>query len=218
MFANIGIDTAEVSAENSIKNVATVLDKSGKKATVKFAYPRSNTYTYCFIYDITDEEWNEGISLESLIEEERSVDIIDMRTPHDHVVELSRSGVRCMLFLARYDADKRTYYLIDQKKENITGQLCALPTVRCTVSYEGLKTGIFKLTSSKQKKAIIQIGGEDPIPGSYLVYRCVGSGRENKKFGIDMHAFRNKKLEIVIHKEEKIEVLPSPENKYLLQL
>lgn len=218
MFVNIDIDKAEVSAENSIKNVLTVLDRNGKKANITFTYPHSNEYIYCFIYDVTDEEWNKGISLETLIAEDRSADIIDKRTPHDHVLNLSRYGLRCMLFPARYDTKSSTYYLLNQKKENITEQLRVLPTIRCVVSYEGLKTGFFKLTSSKHKKAIIQIGGDAPIPGSYLVYRCRGAGREDRKFGIDIPAFWNKKMEIIINKEEKIEFLPSPENEYLLQM
>lgn len=217
MFVNIGIDKSDISTENGIENVLTTLSQNGKKATITFTYPRSNEYIYCFIYDITDDEWNKGISLEKLIVDDRNADIIDRRTPHDHVVELSRFGMRCMLFPARYDTKSSTYYLLNQNRNNVTDQLRLLPTIHCAIRYEGLKTGIFKLTSSKWQKVILRISGDIPLPGTCLVYRCKGSEREGIKFGIDVLTFWNKELEIVIKKEEKIEVLPPKDNEYLLQ-
>lgn len=218
MFINIDIEKAVISTENSIDNVLTTLSQNGKKATVSFTYPRSNEYIYCFIYDVTDDEWNKGISLEKLIADDRNADIIDRRTPHDHVVELSRYGMRCILFPARYDTKSSTYYLLDQNRNNVTDQLRLLPTIRCAIRYEGLKTGFFKLTSSKLQRVIIRIGGDAPIPGTYLIYRCKGSERESIKFGIDILSFWNKELEIIIKKEEKIEFLPPKDNEYLLQV
>lgn len=218
MFVDIKIDDEGHSSDKRIENVSTALSQNGKKANVTFDYAKDKEYLYCFIYDITDEEFNNGISLEMLMASNRNADIIDRRTPHDHVIELSRNGRRCLLFAARYDNKTKTYYLVNQKSSNVTEQLKVLPTIRCSIRYEGIKTGFLKLTSSKMQKAIIYIGGDAPIPGTYMIYRCKGGGRDQIKFGIDIPAFWNKELEIIIKKEEKIEISSSGDNSYLLQI
>ena len=222
MFINIDIDNAEVLPENSIHQIETKISRNGKeagkKAVIVFDYPQNKEYTYCFIYNVNEDEWRKGISLAELIHEEREVDIIDRRTPHEHTIELSRNGIRCLLFPARYDGKRQTYYLLEQKKDNITDTLQLLPTIRCTVRYEALKTGLFKLTSASQQKAIIRICGDAPISGTSLIYRCRGAGRERVNFGIDIPGFWNRELEIIIKKEEKIEILPPANKEYLLQI
>lgn len=216
MFVNFDIDRNTPDNNNIICNVRTKLSPDGKSATVLYDNPKSDEYLYTVIFDVTEEEYNRGINLTLLLEAHKSADIVDKRTPHDHKVSLSRTGVRCLLYPAKYDIKERTYYLLDQRKDNVTDVLKIQPTIRCNIRYENMRTYIFR--PARKKKAVMKISGDSPGPGSCLRYKCKGGGRDSILFGIDMMSFWNREIEIVLNKEEEVTFLPPEDGSFLLKV
>lgn len=219
MSVNFLVDYYEREMDNYISDVRVVFEESGKSARISFCHARSHKYDYGLVYEITEEEYQQEITLQDIISSRRSVDIIDQRYPHDHTVVLSEIGIRCVIYPARYNSSDNTYYLIEQKENNTTELLRMLPTIDCVIRYETMKKriGPFKVGSSKMRKAILYITGKRPVPGSYLIYRCMGAGRERRKYGIDIANFWGKECEILIKKEETIQILPPMDNQYRLK-
>lgn len=222
MFVNLKIENVQdIDFEDrdiQIEYSGMEISKNGKSSRILFNMPNSKNYLYCFIFDISEQEYNNGITLEELIETKKDADIIDRRTPHDHYIDLAREGKRCVLYLARRDIRDNTYYLIDQNQGNISESIKVLPTIRCFLRYEPVKKGLFLRPSSQMKKVWIKITGDIPMPGLYITYCCKGKGREKIRFGIDISAFWNQEAEILIQKDELVEILPPADGTYLLQI
>lgn len=218
MAINYSIEEIENQPKCLIKNVKVHISPDGQKATVAFSMNYHVDYHYCMVFDVSEEEYRNGINLIQLLQDKRDIDIIDRKVPYDHVVNLCDDGVRCMLFAARREGD--TYYVQNQKEDNVSEPLRLLPTIICGVRYESLLVGkVFKRESSKSKKAIIQISGKKrPVDGTYIFYRCVRAGREGIRFGIDVHTFWGAKFEIVIRKNEEIHFIEPEDKSYLLKV
>lgn len=217
-MVNFAVDEAASSERNRITQVKTTLSPDGKKARISCDTRNQKEYSWYFVFDVTEDEYNSGMRLEALVHSDKVPDIIDCSMPHDHTVSLSRTGVRCLHYLARYDAMQHSYYLLNQSQDNASDLLKIMPTIRCQVRYEPIRTGLFGFSSSNVQKAILKIGGDMPMQGTSLVYCCRGAGRERTRFGIDMAAFWNKELQITIKKTEKLEILPPEDETYRLQI
>ncbi|MCD7818368.1 MAG: hypothetical protein LUH07_04885 [Lachnospiraceae bacterium] len=210
-------DEAESSEQNRIRQVKTSLSPDGKKAKISCDTRNQKEYSWYFVFDVTEDEYNSGMRLDALVHSDKIPDIVDCSMPHDHTVTLSRTGVRCLHYLARYDALQHSYYLLDQSQDNASDLLKIQPTIRCQVNYEPIRTGLFGLGTSAQQKAIMKIGGDKPMQGTSLVYCLTGGGRDRTRFGIDLAAFWNKELQITIKKTEKLKILPPEDGTYRLQ-
>lgn len=213
------MDSCEIEKENCISDVKTSFKENGKTAHVSFRYAENRKYSYCLVYEVTEDEYQQGITLLELILSERKPDIICRDHPYNHIVNLSERSVRCLLYPARYDSFDDTYYLIAQRENNVTEVMRILPTIRYRIYYEKIRKGVWTLLKAtpQMKKAVLFFSGDSPLGDSYLTYRCKGGERGNVRYGIEIKEFLNKKCEIIIRKEETVEILPPVDNLYILK-
>ena len=203
-----------------ISNVHLDYGADKKSVDVQWSWPRDSRYSYCFVFDVTVEEEREGIDLERMLQERRPVDIISTGLYHAHRSSLTHTGTRAYLYPARWDNSISDYMVLDQPSDNRSEVFQLKEVIKCRISYESMDRF---LRTVQWKKAVIQLNG---VPHTleeeyaFLAYHCVGAGRDNTHFGIDLGTFGGgQRLELIIDKREKIKMLTlTPEQSRRMEL
>lgn len=211
-----GLD--QESLQGILGNLRVSINESGKNASISFKMKMHSEFHYCLMYMVSEQAFQNGVSLEDFVERQTKPNIIDWQAnPGAFHVLLKKEEIRCMLYVARRVKD--TYEIVNQWKPVTTEPLRLLPTIGYKVKYEPIRGGLFARTN--KQRAIIGLKGDLPIPDGYLTYRCIGEGREQKVFGLDLSSVQWLKslacIEVVISKNEKIIIESSGNHKYILE-
>ncbi|MCD8105071.1 MAG: hypothetical protein LUF35_08745 [Lachnospiraceae bacterium] len=216
------MDQKQSSESARISQVRTTLAQDGKTAAISFSVSMQDAYPFYVVYEVTEEEYNSGMRLSGLLArdengEQRQPRITLCAKKKDYTLSLSRTGKRCLFYLARYEAEGKAYYILNQEQENVSDLMKILPTVRCRlIGYETIRTGLLGRAHPTDQIAVLMFDGDTPVQGAFLVYRLRNGGRDARRFGIDLVKFWRKEVRIRIKKTEKVEILPPEDNAFRL--
>lgn len=206
------------SENDYISNVRVTILDNGEKASISWNWPLNDYYVYCFVFDVPQGYLKEH-SIEEMVETfQGRADIVDRRTPHNHIVVLEREGKQSVLLPAVYNRDIREYEFVCQEENNVSEIMKLRPLIRIRLAYTDISRGLFGLGSVHEQRVSMSMSGVDPLPGSQLFYRCVGRGRDHVKFGIDLVEFWKKRMEITVLKGEKVVFEKSDDSPFQIEV
>ena len=197
--------------KNYIRNVRQEISPDGTRVDVRWDWPENAQYHYCYVFDVSEEEEQRGITLKQMLDSGRAADLISMDMVRPHRRMLTGEMMRSCIFPARQEQDG--YYVLEQEEGNRSEYARLRTKIGWQVKYENI---IF----SGLQKAVIRLAGVPKGMRGYLVYRCRGGSRSDTLFGLDLEAAgASGGMELVIDRKEEIVFDPlSPEQAKTIEL
>jgi len=156
---------------------------------------------YCIVFAV-----EEDLSLEEILSKKIPGTVYEDAFGLRHTMELEKQSIMFKIFPARKN-DKGDFEIVNQLRNNVSPVFYKRVHIGYHVEY---KSSFF----SGGKTAYLQIRGLDDVRDGYLVYRCVGEGRSEILYPIDVERFKKQgTFEIHLDKKEEIILTLTEEQK-----
>jgi hypothetical protein len=177
-----------------IKHVVGTVDENNM-ITITWDWPRDGRYNLCFIYAIEEDE-----SLEDLLRRDAPKTIYEDEFGVRHKTEIQSLKVRFKLFPA-IKINPNEIQIVDQITDNISQVFYKRINLEYHIEY---KTSLL----SQIKRAQLAIRGLNGMGDDFLQYRCIGGGKDNTLYPIDLKKFQNQsEFTIFLNKREEIQIV-----------
>jgi hypothetical protein len=177
-----------------IKNISGTVNEDNT-VTVTWDWPEDGNLNLCVIYAIEDDE-----PLEELLRRDAPRTVLQDEFGVRHTTEIQNLSVRIKIFPA-IRVSSNEIQIVNQVKGNISEVFYKRIKLNCKVEY---KTSMFAQT----KKAFLSIHGLNEMGDDYIMYRCIGGGKDRFLYPIDLNKFRNQGVfKIHLDKKEEVRVI-----------
>lgn len=177
-----------------IKNVSGAVDEDNI-VTITWDWPRDGRYNLCVIFAVEEDE-----TLEELLRRDAPKAIYEDEFGITHKTEVQSLKTRFKIFPA-IRISPNEIQVVNQLKDNISQVFYRRINLEYHIEY---KASLL----SKIKRAQLTIRGLNGMGDDYILYRCMGGGKEGILYPIDLNKFRGQEIfTIFLSKKEEIQIV-----------
>lgn len=188
-----------------IKNVVGTVDENNV-ITISWDWPRDGRYNLCVIYAMEEDE-----PLEDLLKRDAPKAIYEDEFGVRHKTEIQSLKVRFKVFPA-IRVNSNEIQIVNQIKDNISQVFYKRINLEYHVEY---KASLL----SQIKRAQLVIQGLNGMGDDFIQYRCIGGGKDQTLYPIDLNKFQNQsEFTIFLNKKEEIQIVLTENQREFINL
>lgn len=175
------------------------------RVSIMWEWPENAEYRYCFIFTVEDDE-----PLGQLLNSKTPY-IFETAFSIRYTSEIYNLSIQFKIFPAKR-LENGDYIIINQMKGNCSAKFYKRIHLSYNIKYK-------KSFMSDYIKATLCFNNLKELGDDYIAYRCIGKGRDELLFPIDLGKFREQNsFEVILFKNEQIEIVLNEKQREYIRL